>query len=151
MRTFRNLGQAQSSRSVQSSSGSSLKAELASCLRSEPVALLPSTFSGTRTGLCRSATICNAEQLVRSITMGIVIDAEPVETMDVKLVGVDYKITPPKTSLLMEVTDKMQGKNEEDVTSEDLYRFVDLMFTKTDATDRKSTRLNSSHVSISYA
>lgn len=69
--------------------------------------------------------------------MGIVIDAEPVETMDVKLVGVDYKITPPKTSLLMEVTDKMQGKNEEDVTSEDLYRFVDLMFTKGDATKVK--------------
>lgn len=69
--------------------------------------------------------------------MGIVIDAEPVETMDVKLVGVDYKIKPPKTSLLMEVTDKMQGKNEEDVTSEDLYRFVDLMFTKTDATKVK--------------
>lgn len=69
--------------------------------------------------------------------MGIVIDAEPVETMDVKLVGVDYKIKPPKTSMLMEVTDKMQGKDEEDVTSEDLYRFVDLMFTKTDATKVK--------------
>lgn len=69
--------------------------------------------------------------------MGIVIDAEPVETMDVKLVGVDYKIKPPKTSLLMEVTDKMQGKAEEDITSEDLYRFVDLMFTKTDATKVK--------------
>ena len=65
--------------------------------------------------------------------MGIVIDAEPVETLDVKLVGMDYKITPPKTSMLMQVTDKMQGKAEEDVTSEDLYRFVDLMFTKVDA------------------
>lgn len=69
--------------------------------------------------------------------MGIVIDAEPVETMDVKLVGVDYKIKPPKTSMLMEVTDKMQGKAEEDITSDDLYRFVDLMFTKTDATKVK--------------
>lgn len=73
--------------------------------------------------------------------MGIVIDAEPAETLDVKLVGVDYKITPPKTSLLMQVTDKMQGKEEEDVTSEDLYRFVDLMFTNTDAVKVKK-RLN---------
>lgn len=73
--------------------------------------------------------------------MGIVIDAEPAETLDVKLVGVDYKITPPKTSLLMQVTDKMQGKEEEDVTSEDLYRFVDLMFTKTDSVKVKK-RLN---------
>lgn len=69
--------------------------------------------------------------------MGIVIDAEPVETMDVKLVGVDYKITPPKTAMLMQVTDKMQGKDEEDITSDDLYQFVDLMFTKTDATKVK--------------
>lgn len=73
--------------------------------------------------------------------MGIVIDAEPAETLDVKLVGVDYKITPPKTSLLMQVTDKMQGKEEEDVTSEDLYRFVDLMFTNTDSVKVKK-RLN---------
>lgn len=73
--------------------------------------------------------------------MGIVIDAEPAETLDVKLVGVDYKITPPKTSLLMQVTDKMQGKDEEDVTSEDLYRFVDLMFTQTEAGKVKK-RLN---------
>lgn len=73
--------------------------------------------------------------------MGIVIDAEPAETLDVKLVGVEYKLTPPKTSLLMQVTDKMQGKDEEDITSEDLYRFVDLLFSKSDSVQVKK-RLN---------
>lgn len=64
--------------------------------------------------------------------MGITIDAEPVEPLEVTLVGKEYKVIPPKASALMSISDSMKGKEEDDMGLSDIKGFVEILFQKKD-------------------
>lgn len=64
--------------------------------------------------------------------MGIVIDAEPVEPLEVTLVGKEYKVVPPKASSLMAISDQAKGKDENDMGMDDIQAFVEALFQKKD-------------------
>lgn len=64
--------------------------------------------------------------------MGITIDAEPVEPLEVTLIGKEYKVIPPKASALMAISDTMKGKEEDDMTLNDIKGFVEILFQKKD-------------------
>ncbi len=78
--------------------------------------------------------------------MGITIDAEPVQPLEVTLVGKEYKVIPPKASALMAISDQAKGKDENDMGLDDVKSFVEALFEKkdvnpimkrlTDSTDR---------------
>lgn len=64
--------------------------------------------------------------------MGITIDAEPVEPLEVTLIGKEYKVIPPKASALMAISDTMKGKEEDDMGLSDIQGFVEILFQKKD-------------------
>lgn len=64
--------------------------------------------------------------------MGITIDAEPVEPLEVTLIGKEYKVIPPKASALMAISDTMKGKEEDDMGLNDIKGFVEILFQKKD-------------------
>lgn len=64
--------------------------------------------------------------------MGITIDAEPVEPLEVTLIGKEYKVIPPKASALMAISDTMKGKEEDDMGLSDIKGFVEILFQKKD-------------------
>lgn len=74
--------------------------------------------------------------------MGINIEAEPVEVLDVTLVGKEYKIRPPKAATLMEITSGMEGKDDDDMSLDELQKFIDVLFSKTDAKAVQKRLLN---------
>lgn len=65
--------------------------------------------------------------------MAINIEADPIQVLEVTVVGKEYKVRPPKAATLMDVTSGMSDKDEDDMSMDDLNKFVDLLFAPTDS------------------